>query len=946
MIILSVLQNFHTETNTMKKTVIAALLAIVCSQLFAQGSIKGKLMDTVSKKPLGFATVTIFKSTDTTLITYRLSSPDGEFRVPGLPLNAPCRVVISYSGFDAFRKEFTLTNDATLDLGTINMNPSSKSLDEVLVIAERPPVTVKKDTIEFNASSFKTLPTSLVEDLLKKMPGIQIDGEGNITANGRKVNRILVDGKAFFGDDPKMATRNLPANVIDKVQVTTDKDEENRSTTGDLTNIGQVINLTLKKGVKKGWFGKLYAGGGTEDRYEIGGIANIYRDTMQLSVLAFSNNINRSGFSLKEVQDLGGFGRSGYNSLMVSSRSGGQSGFALNGISFGGLDAGIARSTGAGFNLNHAPNKRNSFFLQYFFGSTKNNVEQTNNTQQFFHDTAINNRTILTNNRTVFNHTASLGANLKLDSLTDFTFRSGYTYSTSDEDIDAKVILTNNKVGDISSGQGNQFNNFYSNRYNHSLSLTRRFKSKKGRSLNLYNYVYYNVNLQRYITESDNYYYVPDTTTGIIRQLRRQDAPGLNSLSTFTITEPLTKKLTLRINQRHDFLKDKQDIGTYSIDPSNFKYELLDYARSSGFERIQNRFTTYAGLSYRLKQVTLNAGMNGLWQNIRNRFKNISQPVNMKLFNILPSVSMQWKQLSAQYSMNVNVPQISYLIPVPDNTNPFAIRYGNPYLKPSRQHNFYVSNYNFFQGSGASYNIYMNAGFINNDVIMSRTVAPTGVQTDRPVNADGSAQLSVGMGYGKEYKNKQKIIFSYRVSPNASYNKRKLIVNNNESTAKTFSYGANVNIGLNWNDLIEFRPIYAPSISQTTYTDPYFKNIKAVTHNIEGELIIRLPKKLVWETNVAYRNTTQVAPGLPKTNIFWNAAVTLLMLKGDAGLLKLSVFDILDRNNGYYRYTTQNQIVDQRTNVLQRFAELSFTYNIRNMGAPKKVGGRDRLFLF
>jgi hypothetical protein len=929
----------------MKKTILSAVLLIACFQLFAQGSIKGNLMDTVSKKPLGFATVTIFKSTDTTLITYRLSNPEGEFKVPGLPLNLALRVVISYSGFEAFRKEFTLENKDPLDLGTIDMTPSSKSLDEVLVIAERPPVTVKKDTIEFNASSFKTLPTALVEDLLKKMPGIEIDGDGNITANGKKVNRILVDGKAFFGDDPKMATRNLPANLIDKVQVTTDKDEENRNTTGDLTNVGQVINLTLKKGVKKGWFGKLYAGGGTNDRYEAGGIANIYRDTMQLSLLAFSNNVNRSGFSFKEVQDLGGFGRSGMNSMMVMSR-GGQTGFAINGISFGGLDAGIARSTGAGFNLNHAPNKRNSLFLQYFFGSTKNNVEQTNNTQQFFHDTSVNNRTILTNNRTMFNHTVSAGASLKPDSLTDINFRSGYTYSTTDENIDATVNLTNNKVGDLSSGQGNQFNNFYSNRYNHNLTLTRRFRSKKGRMINFYNFVNYNSNLQRYITESENYYYVPDTSTSLLRQLRRQDAPGLSSNSSLSFTEPLTKKLTLRINERHEFLKDKQDIGTYNQDPSSFKYELLDYARSSGFQRTQNKFYSYAGLSYKVKKVTLNAGLSGLWQKIHNDFKNITEPINLSLFNIVPSASLQWKQLSANYSMNVNAPQTSYLIPVPDNTNPFAIRYGNPYLKPAHQHNFYASNYNFFQGTGASYNFWMNASLINNDVVMSRTVAQNGVQTDRPVNADGTIQISFGTGYGKEYKNKQKFIFSYRVSPNINYNRRKLIVNNNESTAKTFGYGAGFNIGLNWNDKIEFRPMYSPSVNQTSYTDPYFKNIKAVTHYMEGELIVRLPKKLVWETNMAYRYTTQVAPGLPKTNILWNAAVTLLMFKGDVGLLKLSVFDILDRNNGYYRYTTQNQIVDQRTNVMQRFGELSFTYNIRNMGAPKKVGGRDRLFMF
>ena len=902
-------------------------------------------MDSVSKKPLGFATVTVFKSTDTSLITYRLSNLEGEFKVPGLPLNIALRVVVSYSGFDAFRKEFTLSNDNTLDLGTVIMNPSSKSLDEVLVIAERPPVMVKKDTIEFNASSFKTLPTALVEDLLKKMPGIEIDADGNITANGKKVNRILVDGKAFFGDDPKMATRNLPANVIDKVQVTTDKDEENRNTTGDLTNIGQVINLTLKKGVKKGWFGKLYGGGGTDDRYEVGGIANIYRDTMQLSVLAFSNNVNRSGFSFKEVQDLGGFGRSGFNSLMVSSR-GGQTGFAINGISFGGLDQGIARSTGAGFNLNHAPNKRNSFFLQYFFGNTKNNVDQTNNTQQFFQDTSVNNRTILTNDRTVFNHTVSAGANLKPDSLTDINFRAGYTYSSTDENIDANVNVINNKLGEVSSGKGNQFNNFYNNRYNHNLFLTRRFRSKKGRSLNFYNFVNYNSNLQRYITESDNYYYVPDTSTASIHQLRRQAAPGFSSNTSLSFAEPLTQKLTLRISERHEYLKDEQDISTFYQDPSSFKYELLDYTRSSGFQREQNKFYSYAGLSYKINKVTLNGGLSGLWQNIHNEFKNIAEPINMSLFNITPSASLQWKQLSANYSLNVNAPSTNYLISVPDNTNPFAIRYGNPYLKPAHQHSLYASNYNFFQGTGASYNFWINANLTNNDVIMSRTVQSNGVQIDKPVNASGTVQVWFGTGYGKEYKNKQKFIFSYRVSPNINYNRRKLIVNNNESTAKTFGYGASVNLGLNWNDRVEFRPMYSPSVNQTTYTDPYFTDIKAVTHYIEGELIVRLPKKLVWESNVAYRYTTQVAPGLPKTNILWNAAVTLLMFKGDVGLLKLSVYDILDRNNGYYRYTTQNQIVDQQTNVLKRFGELSFTYNIRNMGAPKKVGGRDRLFMF
>ncbi|HEY0354576.1 MAG TPA: outer membrane beta-barrel protein, partial [Flavisolibacter sp.] len=779
----------------MKKIILPLVLFLACLESFSQGSIKGTIKDTVARHSLGFATVTIFKASDTTLVTYRLSNPEGEFRVPSLPLNIELRAVISHSGYEAFRKEFTLVNNEPVDWGTIIMEPSSRTLEEVLVIAERPPVSVKSDTIEFNASSFKTLPTALVEDLLKKLPGIQIDADGNIMANGKRVNRIMVDGKAFFGDDPKMATRNLPANVIDKVQVTPDMDEANRNTTGDLTDLGQVINLTLKKGVKKGWFGKMYAGAGTRERYEAGGIANIYRDTMQLSLLAFSNNINRSGFSFKEVQDLGGFNRSGASSMMVMSR-GGQTGFAINGISFGGLEQGISRTTGAGFNLNHAPNKKKSFFLQYFFGNTRNFVDQTNNVQQFFNDTIVNNRTITENQRKIFNHSASAGANLKPDSLTDISFRAGYSFSTTDEDIDASVRLTNNQTGLISKGAGNQFNNFTSNRYNHQVFLTRRFKAKKGRSLNINNFVNYFHNLNRYITESINEYYNPVYYLREFNQLRRQDVPNLSINSSASLAEPVSKNLTARFTLRYENLKDQQDIGIYDKDLISSKYEMIDYAQSTGFIRKQNRFSAYSGLTYRIKKVSLTAGVSGLWQDIRNEYRNILTPVSFHLFNIVPSASIQWKQLSGNYSMNINAPQSNFLIPFADSTNPFMVRVGNPYLKPSKQHQFYISNFNFFQGTGATINFFANGSFTNNDVIMKRTVHPNGTQVDSAVNANGSVNFHGSIGLGKEFKNNPKLIFSFRFSPYVSFNKRSLIVNNNTGTATQFEFGPNFNIGL------------------------------------------------------------------------------------------------------------------------------------------------------
>jgi len=292
----------------MRLTIVTILISLFSLNAFSQGTLKGKIADSAGKQPLGLATITVFKAADTAIITYRLSNPEGEFKIPGLPLGLNCRAVISFSGYRVYRGEFTLTAaQPQLDWGTILLPPDSKSLDEVLVIAERPPVTVRRDTIEFNASAFKTIPNALVEDLLKKLPGVQVDADGNITVNGKPVNRIQVDGKNFFGDDPKMATRNLPANVIDKVQVTDDKDELLRNGDDNVNNVGKVINITLKKGVKKGWFGKLYAGGGTTDRYEAGGIANIFRDTLQVSVLGYLNNLNKPGFGFTDLMQTGGF---------------------------------------------------------------------------------------------------------------------------------------------------------------------------------------------------------------------------------------------------------------------------------------------------------------------------------------------------------------------------------------------------------------------------------------------------------------------------------------------------------------------------------------------------------------------------------------------------------------------------------------------------------------
>ncbi|MBC7720967.1 MAG: carboxypeptidase regulatory-like domain-containing protein, partial [Pedobacter sp.] len=434
------------------------------------GTISGKITDTSFKKTMPLATVTVFKAADTSIVTYRLSNEKGEFKITNLPLDLPLRFMVSFSGYEAYRKDFTLSaTKNTLVFDSVTLKSTFKQLDEVMVISERPPVIIKQDTIEFNASAFKTLPNALVEDLLKKLPGVQVDADGNITVNGKAVNRILVDGKTFFGEDPKMASKNLPANIIDKVQVVDDKEQMQRNGDDNMNNVGKVVNITLKKGVKKGWFGKVYAGGGTENVYEAGGIANVFRDTLQVSILGYANNLNRPGFGYSDLTQAGGFQRNssltGSSSTNTSNSSSGGSSITINGVNFGGTrGGGVATSKGAGFNLNHAPSAKQSFFAQYFYGNVLVDRLKTTETSQYNADTIIKNNTILNSDIINNSHNIGIGAKLKPDSVTTFVASANYTIGLSDENRNSLINSNNNQIGALSKGNIGQINQ--SNTYN------------------------------------------------------------------------------------------------------------------------------------------------------------------------------------------------------------------------------------------------------------------------------------------------------------------------------------------------------------------------------------------------------------------------------------------------------------------------------------------------
>lgn len=928
----------------MTKTCSLLFLCFLFLHVSAQnnsGTIRGLLKDSAGKQVLSLATVTVFRAADTTIVTYRLSDPGGNFKIPGIPFNVSCRVLVSFSGYRTYRKTFLLTKEnPQLDLGTVFLVLDAKSLEEVTVYAERPPVTVRKDTIEFNASAFKTLPSALLEDLLKKLPGLDIDPNGNILVKGKRVNKLLVDGKEFFGGDPQIATKNLPANIVDKVQVMNDKEEIERNPDIPESEIGQVVNIKLKKAIKQGWFGKAYAGAGTDNRHEVGTILNAFRDTVQVSVLGYTNNINKPGFGINDIQRIGGFQRSGFNSISINS----DGGFALDNISFGANGQGLQRSTGGGINFNDQFGKKVTLNLQYFYGQVNSEFSNLNNQQRFFKDTILTTRGTSTNESVSRNHRIGGTVKWKIDSLTTITFRPGITLTDNQNASAGSGATAENYRGKINSSRTNGRSEGDAKNYSFNLFLNKLF-SKRGRSFTA------NADLSSADNSNNNFLDGLYTTYGtgipidsLVNQLRQTGGHRLNSYLSIQFSEPLSKKISLRVSHTAQYLKQYNDIDFFSKNNFNGKYDDYNQDFSNGIERNGWKNTSTASLNFNLKKLQITPGINYLTAAYNNDFtKNPS--VAQRFHFIYPSLQVNWKSLNFSYRANIQEPQASDLQQVIDVSNRFYQQYGNPNLKPAFSQSIYLNMYKYDPKSGNSYSAYIGGGFSDNAVIRETTIDRNGVQITRPINVNGTRNFNGSFFYSYQYKLNQNYKLAIRPNIYGYYNKTYISLNGVRSGQDNFNFNPSLSLNLNYKDKIELNQRYTYGYRQAIYDNRTYRNLYVRSQSSESELVIRLPKHVVWESLVNYTYNPQVGPGVRKSSVRWNAAVNYLFLKDDKGQIKLSVYDLLKQNINVYRYTGENYISDTQNTTLTRYFMLTFTYNLRNFTGGK-VGGKDRSMFF
>jgi outer membrane receptor protein involved in Fe transport len=896
----------------MNRLLLLIFLLLSASVLLAQNrtEIKGNVLDSLSNTPIEFATVAILDARDTTstLLSYTLTDKKGAFALHSLPAGVPLKAYISFVAYQPYRKYFTLSKGQVFDLSAVKMQP--KQMKEVTIKGERMPVVIRKDTIEFDAEAFKTRPNAVVEDLLKKLPGVEVDNYGKITVMGKDVSKVLVDGHEFFTNDPRIATRNLDADMIAKVQVYDDR-EDDRDHLIPEVNVKKIINLKFKRALKKSIFGKAYAGKGTHDHYQTGGLLNMFRDTLQVSVLGNTNNLNNTGFNFNDLYTMGGLDRGGN---------------AFNGLGLGLAPIGKQTATSAGININTDYGKKLKVNLAYLYSHTNTAFNTLTNRRQFINDTTattqsesdhsnINNKYVLSG---LLRWQPDENTQLKYSPMLDVTQQSGlgsnqsFSFSNFIDPINTDVNSSNavnNRLG-----------------FQHAIEYYHAFV-KKGESISISQNLQVNPatgdnfnkdSLQSYLSSFSSYLLNRE-----IKSLDRNTDAGL----TVNYRYPLTKALTFDIGASSDYDHQVNKASTYDFNPVTGLYDAFVALQSSDLTRNKWQQTLLPGITYDFKEgVSLMAYLGGLWQQVNNSFGRNTTDINKRYFNVTPNVSLNVKAFSINYSEGVQLPNIGDMVPYSVVFSPLYSVTGNPDLKPTVSNAFNIGYHKYDYQRGLMLGANISANFEQNSVFRERTLSADLAQTSTPINRNGRYYYHTGVSINKRFKKKSDFQISFATNANLSKNHNFFVLNNRNGYENSYSANFSQQISLNWKDIILVDPQYTLSKIYTAYSGVDYKNQSYLTHNIYTHFIVFWPHKTNFEGTYTYLYNPLVPAGIQKNTNLLNVSIARQFLKKDGVEIKLSCYDILNQNVSVSRTITENNVIDAQSQIIKRYFMLTLQY--------------------
>jgi len=939
---------------------------------FSQSNVAtGKLFFGDSKDPMVGATVWVVSGKDSVSV---LSNKSGEFVFKNLK-PATYTLKVSYLGNYVTLHQFVWENKA-LTLDNFYVNPDAKTLTGVTVTSSPPLVKIKADTVEVSASQLKVNPDATSEDLVKKAPGITVEN-GIVKVGGEQVTKITVNGRDFFGDDVTAALRNLPSEVVDKIQVFDRMSDQSQFTGIDDGNTAKSINIVTKANMNNGQFGRAFAGFGTDNHYLTGGNMSFFKGDKRISIVGLANDVNQQNFAEVDLlgatssgnRGFGGFrggGGGGGGRGGGAGGPGGGGGFGGGGFGGGGggfligQQPGISKTNSIGINFNDKWGKKLDVSGSYFFNNrnvsnyetlTRQNFLTADSSQYYDQENASSNKN--------YNHRANFRITYQIDSFNSILFTPsiniqdyksesalhGLNYLAKNDNLSATDNITNSKSSAIN--------------INNNILFRHRFK-KPGRtfSVNL-NTGINNNNGETYTDAFSTYFKASADLNDSIQTFKDNVTKGYQVSSSINYTEPIGKKgVALEFRYNPSFNSNKSNLATYNLDGTSGKYSEFDSTLSNIFE--STYFTQRAGVSFnkgeRNKQVSI--GVDYQSASLKSdQFFPYSAKVNRSFQNILPNVRInlplsKMASIRIFYRAGTNAPSVSQLQNVINNTNPLQISTGNPDLDQQYSHRLGMRYQ--FTNTKKGISLFVNVfGTVTNNYVGSATyiaqrdsvLTPTvtlfrGSQLTKPVNLDGQWNTNTFITLGMPLKFMKT---NMNVNGGIVYSRTPGMVNGASSISNTFTYSSGLILASNISQYIDFTLSYNGSFSQAENTLQPQLNNNYYTHTAAFRLNLLSKSGWLFNNDVTYQAYNGLSSGFNQNYWLWNMAIAKKFLKNQRGELRLSVFDLLDQNQSITRNVTETYIEDVNTKVIQQYFMLTFTLNLKNFGkAPARQNNFNR----
>ncbi len=915
---------------------VAVALFLLCYTInYSQNTIalNGKIIDEKTSLPLESATIYLKNVSDAAVLDYTISDKNGNFVLKIKKSENPVVFIVSYIGYTDYSEQLAnLKQDKNFKFVKLSENVST--LDEVVVKSEAPPIRIKKDTLEFNASSFKVRPDANVEALLKQLPGVEIDEDGKITVNGKTVNNILVNGKPFFGKDGKIATQNLPADIIDKVQVTDTKTKEEELSGQDASSNEKTINLTIQEDKNKGQFGKATAGYGTDERYEASVLFNNFKNTQKISLLGSSNNINSTGFSMDEIFDNMGGGRN--SSIWVSNNGS----FGINGVQFGG-NQGITKSNMIGLNYGDewANKKINPNGSYYFTNGETTNANRTNRINLL--PTGNTNTLANSDTKSISNgHNLAMEFEVKLDSTATLYISPGFVRNdikNTNSGFNATFDETGTALNENTSN-----NNWSSekNTFKNDMSFYKALK-KKGRGINARLENENSKNTSDLYTKTATTFFQSGNLDDERNQFQVDGAREDRLMAKIGYSEPLRDSLVFNFETTYRFQKSRETRTTYDFDTAANNYTNYNDLLSNNIHSSSSSITPMVGISMRKSKIRGSISMGTEIINFDNQSTYLSTKTAVNKNYMYPKVNgninitlSKSKSLYSFYSYSVNLPSAHQVLPFENLSNPLNTIIGNADLKPNENYSMYFNFNNYDYASRSGFYGY-GGGDYNVNQIVSSTIYDTDFKaTTTYQNVSEGYNYYVGFSLNKSAK-KEKRTFKYSLGMQVGYDYNQGLTNAALYESKALKITPRTNITWSIEDFVTINPSYRYTYITNDFSNYVIDNTKNFLHNAKLEITSYWPKKVVLGSDFGYNYNSNIADGFQKDFYLWNLSLGYNFYN-DKLLAKVKIYDVLNQNVSAVRTITPTAITDSENTVLQQYAMFSLTYKLDKFGGKNK----------